>query len=102
MPKPSQHPDETSLLKELKDLRKRVQALEGQTRLESACMGRGGLTSKHGGPVLVVDGNGCLLGDMGFWGGPAGPNGDPQSGFVFFGNDESGQSPALARLDYFP
>src|SRR5690606_25039277 len=102
MPKPSQHPDETSLLKELKDLRKRVQALEGQTRLESASIGRGGLTIKNGGTLQVVDGNGNLLGYMGFWGGAADPNGDPQSGFVFFRNDESGQTPALALLDYNP
>src|SRR5690606_4987502 len=91
-----------SLLKELKDLRKRVQALEGQTRLESASIGRGGLTIKNGGTLQVVDGNGNLLGYMGFWGGAADPNGDPQSGFVFFRNDESGQTPALALLDYNP
>jgi len=89
MPKPSQHPDETSLLKDLKDLKKRVQALEGQTRLESASIGRGGVTIRDGGELKVVDDEGQIIGWIGYTDTASDPEGHPQSGFVFYAEDRN-------------
>lgn len=102
MPKPNEHPDETSLLKDLKDIKRRIQALEGQTRLESATIERGSLTIRGGG-LEVLDSNGDLIGWVGYWGGAPAPDGTPQSGFVFNRNDSGPQTtPAIALLDYVP
>lgn len=100
MPKPSQHPDETSLLKDLKDIQRRLQALEGQTRLESASVGRGGLKIKEGGDLRVVNADNQVIGWIGYIGNFADPDGNPQPGMAWYRNDDSGQTLAMSLLDW--
>lgn len=100
MPKLPKHPDETTLLREIKDLKKRLQALEGQTRAESTSVGRGGMQIKEGGDLSVVDSGGEKIGWIGYIGNYPTPQGDPQPGLAFYRNDDSGNTLAFSLLDW--